>query len=130
MNFKRLSSLIVLGLTLCFSAYAQNATSPSDSLSAFTGKWVGTFEGASSGQCEMVLSPADTGKMGGVLTIIPADGNRYPIDFKSVTIQGNQLKLTYNDPSDGDEVSLEGTRESRQLKGTWRAGDGAATGTW
>lgn len=130
MNYQRLTSLIVLGFIFCFSAYAQSTPSTSDSLTAFTGKWVGTFEGASSGQCEMVLSLADTGKIGGVLTAIPGDGNRYQANFKSVTVQGNQLKAAYDDPGDGDEVSMMATRNGSQLKGTWQAGGGAATGTW
>lgn len=73
------------------------------------------FEGASSGNCALVLA---------------RDGNRYPIDLNTVTAEGSTFKAAYNDPGDGDEVTMEATRTADELKGTWKADGGASTGTW
>jgi len=130
MNLHRLCFLTLFFLAACLNAVAQSNTSAPDTTTAFAGKWVGTFEGASSGSCEMALSQDASGKLSGILTIIPGDGNRYPVTFKSVSTQGTTLNAAYADPSDGDEVTLEGTRTGQVLKGTWKADGGASTGTW
>lgn len=119
-TFGLLAVLLLLGF---FSVQAQTAPD-------FVGKWVGTFEGASSGNCELLLARDASGKLTGTVTVIPADGNRYPVDLKTVTVEGNAFKAAYNDPGDGDEVTMEATRADNELKGTWKADGGAATGTW
>jgi hypothetical protein len=127
MFLQRLTLLAVLLFVGSLSSQAQTTASSSTD---YIGKWVGTFEGASSGQCELQLARDASGKLTGTVTVIPADGNRYPIDLKTVATEGNTFKAAYNDPGDGDEVTMEATRTADELKGTWSADGGAATGTW
>lgn len=130
MNLQRLCFLTFFFVAAYLNVVAQSNASAPDSSTAFAGKWAGSFEGASSGSCEMALSQDASGKLTGILTIIPGDGNRYPVTFKSVSMQGTTLNAAYDNPSDGDEVTLEGTRTGQVLRGTWKADGGASTGTW
>lgn len=118
-------SLIIASLS---AVRAQTQTS--DSLTAIVGKWAGTFEGASAGKFELVLNQDSNRKLTGQVIMLPDDGNRYPIELKTVVWQNGQLRATYNDPNDGDEVSFMGTYASPALKGTWKADEGQSTGTW
>ncbi len=113
------------------SLSAVNAQTPAnDSLTAIVGKWAGTFEGASAGKFELVVNQDSSRKLTGQVVMLPDDGNRYPIDLKTVTWKNGQLSATYTDPTDGDEVSFMGNYTSPVIKGTWKSDEGQSTGTW
>lgn len=107
---------------------AQLATS--DSASVVAGKWVGSFDGAVSGKFELVLNQNGNRKLTGQVIMLADDGNRYPIDLKTVAWENGKLVAAYVNPQDSGEVNFTGSYVSSQLKGTWTADGGQQTGTW
>jgi len=127
MTLQRPGLLAVLLLACCFATYAQ---ATADAPTAYIGKWSGTFEGASSGTCALELTHDATGKFTGTLTVTPDGGSSYPITLKSVSVQGDQFKAAYDEPTNNTEVTMQATRTGDELKGTWQLGGDAANGTW
>ena len=119
-----------IGILMAFSSAVSAQTTTSDTLTAIVGKWAGTYEGASAGKFELVLNQDSNRKLTGQVVMLPDDGNRYPIDLKTVVWQNGQLRATYIDPNEGDEVSFVGSYSSPALKGTWKSDEGQSTGTW
>ncbi len=119
-----------IGIIMASLSAVNAQTTTSDTLTAIVGKWAGTFEGASAGKFELVLNQDSNRKLTGQVIMLPDDGNRYPIELKTVVWQNGQLRATYNDPGDGDEVSFMGSYTSPTLKGTWKSDEGQSTGTW
>ena len=111
------------------AAHAQSPTATGDSLTTIAGKWAGTFDGASSGKFELVLNQDSNRKLTGQVIMLADDGNRYPVDLKTVVWQKGQLNASYTNPEGGD-VSFTGNYANPALKGTWKSEDGQATGTW
>ncbi|GAA4397264.1 hypothetical protein GCM10023187_06460 [Nibrella viscosa] len=123
--------LFLLSFAVVLSAAAQTSLSTTgDNPAAFVGKWAGTYTGASTGKCEMEITRNADGKYDGTITVIPVDESRYNIKFKTLTLEGNKLKATYNEPGEGTPISLEGTLTDTTVKGTYEADGGNATGTW
>ena len=127
--------LISIGmLTASFSATTAQSTATTtataDSLGMIVGKWAGSYEGSDSGKFELVVSQDSNRKLTGQIIMLPPDGNRYPIDLKTVVWQNGQLNAAYTNPQDGGDVSFSGKYESPALKGTWQANGGQATGNW
>jgi hypothetical protein len=130
MSIKALFAAIIMVLAVCSVASAQTTASTSDPLSTVVGKWTGTYDGASSGNFELVLNKDSNNKLGGQVVMIAPDGNRYPVDLKTATWEDNKLKASYTDPSGGGDVNIIGSFTDPNLKGTWDANGGQATGTW
>lgn len=104
-------------------------TAPTDSAAAIVGKWTGTFEGASSGKFELVISQDVGRKLTGQVVMLTSDGSRYPITLKTIMYQNGQLSAGFTDSQNG-EVRFMGKPDSTGLKGTWDANDGQDTGSW
>lgn len=122
--------LLLLAFVLSLPLAAQTTASAADNAAAFIGKWAGTYDGAASGKCEMnILRKAD-GQYEGSIVVIPVDESRYTIQFKTLIIEGNKLKASYNEPGENTPISLEGTLSGDTLKGTYQTNNGEATGTW
>ncbi|SOD90291.1 hypothetical protein [Spirosoma fluviale] len=129
MAIRTLLSVVVL-LTLTFQAVkAQTAPATSDSLTTLTGKWVGTFDGPTTGKLELVLSQDSNRKITGKITAINNSGDQYTAELKTVVWQNGKLTITYAYPEGGD-INLSGNYAKSVLKGTWELDGGQATGTW
>jgi Rieske Fe-S protein len=129
MTIKTLFAAMALVALLFQGANAQTTSAASDSLTTLVGKWSGTFDGASSGKFELVINQDSNRKLTGQVIMLADDGNRYPIDLKTVVWQNGQLKASYTD-ADGDEVNFTGKYTKPVLKGTWKSDDGQASGIW
>ncbi|AKD58316.1 hypothetical protein SD10_03970 [Spirosoma radiotolerans] len=110
------------------AASAQSSTATSDPLPSVAGKWAGTFDGASSGKFELVINEDSNKKLTGQVIMLADDGNRYPIDLKTISWENGQLKASYS--ADGNDVSFSGKYANPALKGTWTSADGQGSGTW
>ena len=119
-----------LFLFLFAFAIAARAQTTANAPTDFTGKWSGTFEGASSGTCALELTRDAAGKLTGTMTVMPDGSSSYPITLKTLSVQGNQFKAAYDEPSNNAEVTMEATRTGDELKGTWQLGGDSASGTW
>ncbi|QJW92305.1 hypothetical protein HNV11_10345 [Spirosoma taeanense] len=124
--------LVSIGLlTASFSTgRAQSTATQTDTLSLIVGKWTGSFDGAASGNFELVLNQDSNRKLSGQVIMIADDGTRHPIDLKTVAWQNGQLNAAYTDPQDGGEVTFSGKYVSPALKGTWKSDGGQSAGTW
>jgi hypothetical protein len=109
-------------------ANAQSPTATSDSLTSVAGKWAGTFDGSSSGKFELVINQDSNRKLTGQVIMLADDGNRYPIDLKTISWENGQLNASYS--ANGDDVSFTGKYANPALKGTWKSSNGQDTGTW
>ncbi|PRY21126.1 hypothetical protein CLV58_15316 [Spirosoma oryzae] len=128
-------SLLFIGLVPLTASYAQVALTSSnqttDSVTAILGQWVGTFEGASSGKLELALQQdSNTRQLGGQLTVIISDGERYTTKLKKVVFSQNRFTASYTEPSDGSDVTLTGELKGTALTGEWTVNDGQGKGTW
>ncbi len=109
---------------------AQTATATADSSAMIVGKWTGSYEGSDSGKFELIINQDSTHKLTGQVIMLTPDGNRYPIDLKTITWQNGQLSAAYSGPQGGSDVNFSGKPESSNLKGTWQANGGQDTGSW
>ena len=130
MAIKALFSAVVLLVATLQIATAQTSAPKSDTLTTIVGKWAGSFEGSSSGKFELVVNQDTNQKLTGQVIMVGDDGNRHPIDLKTIVWQNGKLNATYTDPTDGDEVSFTGSFTNPTLKGTWKADGGQSVGTW
>lgn len=130
MSIKALFSAILLLFATLQAANAQTSSAKTDTVTTIAGKWAGTYSGDSSGKFELVVNQDNSQKLTGQVIMLTDDGNRHPIDLKTIEWKNGQLNATYTDPSDGDEVSFTGLPTNSTLKGTWKSNGGQATGTW
>lgn len=130
MSIKTFFLSLVIAVATVSAAVAQTTVSASDTLTAIVGKWTGTYEGSDLGNFELNLNKDSNSKLTGQIVMLPPDGNRYPIDLKTVVWQNGQLSASYTDPSGGNDVSFSGRLTNPTMKGTWEAGGGQAAGTW
>ncbi|MDB5242550.1 MAG: hypothetical protein JWP57_3175 [Spirosoma sp.] len=128
---------LLIGLSMVMTPFslatAQTATAPTtadNSSATISGKWNGSYEGASSGKFELVVTQNNDKKLTGQIIMMTPDGNRYPIALKTLSWQSGQLKASYVDPQEGDNVSFSGKYENSVIKGTWEADGGNSTGNW
>ncbi|GAB2515370.1 hypothetical protein [Spirosoma aerophilum] len=129
MTIKAILAAMALVTLLFQGAHAQSTNASSDSLTTLVGKWSGTFDGASSGKFELVINQDSNRKLTGQVIMLADDGNRYPIDLKTVVWQNGQLNASYTD-GDGGEVSFTGKYTKPALKGTWKSDGGQSSGIW
>lgn len=122
--------LSIAVLTATFSAARAQTTATADSSALIVGKWAGTYEGSDSGKFELIINQDSNRKLTGQIVMLPPDGNRYPINLKTVVWQNGQLNAAYTDPESGGDVSFSGKPNGANLKGTWEAGGGQSTGNW
>ncbi|WP_338873372.1 hypothetical protein WBJ53_30365 [Spirosoma sp. SC4-14] len=121
--------LAILLMIAVVSPVASAQTTPTDNTTV-AGKWSGSFDGDSSGKFEMVLNQDSSGKLTGQVIMVTDDGSRYPIDLKTAVWEKGQLTATYENPSDGGQVSFTGKFADSDLKGTWQTNAGQASGMW
>ena len=108
-----------------------SAQTAADTLTQYTGKWVGTFEGNANGKCELTLSVGTNGRLTGQVMVSPSEGDPYTATFQSVTIQGATFKAIYADPNgSGVQIVMDAKRTSNKLKGNWQLSTNEANGTW
>lgn len=110
------------------TAKAQSPAATRDSSVTIAGKWNGTFEGSSSGKFELVINQDNNRKLTGQVIMLADDGNRYPINLKTISWENGQLKASYT--ADGDDVNFAGNYANTSLKGTWTSAGGQDSGTW
>jgi hypothetical protein len=128
--------LFLLSLSLLTATYSAataqttTTTTATDSSAMLVGKWTGTYEGSDSGKFELVVNQDSNKKLGGQIIMLAPDGNRYPIDLKTISWQNGQLKASYADPQGGGEPSFSGSMSGSVLKGTWLANGGQDSGSW
>jgi hypothetical protein len=88
-------------------------------------------EGSDSGKFELVVNQDSNKKLAGQIIMLAPDGNRYPIDLKTISWQNGQLKASYADPQGGSsDPSFLGSMVGSGLKGTWLANGGNDSGSW
>jgi len=126
MFIKALLATLLMIAVACPMASAQTTATNS----TVAGKWSGSFDGDSSGKFEIVLNQDNNGKLTGQVIMVTDDGSRYPIDLKTAVWENDQLTATYENPSDGGQVSFTGKFADTDLKGTWKANSGQASGIW
>lgn len=126
--------VLSLGLltATCSVATAQSTTAITavDSSAMIAGKWIGTYEGSDSGKFELLINQDSNKKLAGQIVMLAPDGNRYPIDLKTIIWQNGQLKASYADPQGGGEPSFSGSMVGSLLKGSWLANGGQDSGSW
>ncbi len=122
---------LCFGVVLTASSQTTSVKNPKTGTDAaqLAGRWQGTFGGAVSGKCEMEFTRETGGKITGRVAIQPDGSEMTPfLPFDSVTLDGNNLKASFND-SNGGSSQLDGTLENGQLKGTWKSST-EGEGTW
>jgi len=128
-------ALLLIGLVPLTASYAQIAPTSgkqtTDSAAAILGQWVGTFEGGSSGKLELTLQQdSNTRQLGGQLTVIISDRERYTTKLKKAVFSQNRFTASYTEPSDGSDITLTGELKGAALTGEWTVNDGQGKGTW
>ncbi len=123
-------SMVMASLSVATAQTASATTTAANSSTTISGKWNGTYEGASSGKFELVVTQNNDQKLSGQIVMLAPDGNRYPVTLKTISWQNGQLKASYTDPQEGDDVNFSGTYENSVIKGTWQADGGQSTGNW
>jgi hypothetical protein len=128
-------ALLLIGLAPLTANYAQVAPTSgkqtTDSAAAILGQWVGTFEGTSSGKLELTLQQdSNTRQLGGQLTVIISDRERYTTKLKKAVFSQNRFTASYTEPSDGSDITLTGELKGAALTGEWTVNDGQGKGTW
>ena len=82
------------------------------------GQWVGTWDGAGSGNFDLTVQKKDAGYAGKVA--VTTDGGNYDAELKGVTVSGQELKATYDFPLDPSaEVAIAAKFEGEKSTGTW-----------
>lgn len=104
---------------ICVAGIAITASSQSTNGASYAGTWSGTWDGAGTGQFELTLGNAKDGAPIGRVAVT-TDGGNYTADLKLIAYQGNKLNAKYDFPLDPSaEVSLSGSFEKENAKGTW-----------
>lgn len=126
--------LFLILTTSAISLLAQTLQTKVSPAEKFRGAWSGGFQGDSSGQFEMLLSPSADGKHTGEMSISTGDGGGYQVKLKSLTFDGQKMVAKYDAPgSENGEVTVEGTLEGNALSGSWSfhdQGNNSGRGTW
>jgi hypothetical protein len=119
---RRLVPLILLALVVSVaSPRAQSAAE-----NGVIGKWSGTYTGDGNGKYTMTIERDAAKKLGGTLSSTNAEGESSTSTFKTVTVKGPKLSITYDTPGDdASEVQLEATIEKGALTGVWKVVDSA-----
>ena len=130
MSIKILLSVIAVISTTFQTAKAQSSALKSDTLTTIIGKWSGTYAGDASGKFELVINQDNTRKLTGQVIMLTDNNERHSIDLKTISWKNGQLKATYIDPSEDDEVTITGSYTNPDLEGTWKSDEGQSTGTW
>jgi len=123
-------SMLTASLSVATAQTASATTTTDNSSATIIGKWDGSYEGSSSGKFELVVNQDGNQKLTGQIVMLTPDGNRYPISLKTLSWQNGQLKASYVDPQEGDDVNFSGKLENSAMKGTWEADGGQSTGNW
>lgn len=84
----------------------------------YAGAWSGTYDGAGSGQFEMLLDKGKDGMTGKVN--VTTDGGNYSAELKSLSFEGAKMTTKYDFPLDPSaEVVMTATFDGSSAKGTW-----------
>jgi hypothetical protein len=116
---RRLLPLILLALVVSFARpHAQSATAAEDRV---IGTWSGSYTGDGSGTYTMTIARDANKKLGGSLTNTGEGGETFTATFKTVTVDGPKLSITYPTPGgEGGEIRLEATIDKTALTGAWK----------
>lgn len=114
---RRLLPLILLALVVSFARPL--AQSPAEA--NVIGKWSGAYAGDASGKYTMTIERDAAKKLGGSLTNTNEAGESFTAKFKTVTVTGPTLSITYDAPGNqSSEVQVAATIEKGALTGTWK----------
>jgi hypothetical protein len=102
---------------LVLAATLQARVAASD---AIVGKWSGTFAGDSAGTFSLTFTTDADKKLGGSIEVKSDAGDGYTTPLRVVTVDGASVKIAYDSPNgDPIDLTLDGTLEGKELKGTW-----------
>jgi hypothetical protein len=121
---RRLLPLILLALVVAVaSPLAQGGAAAENHA---IGVWSGTYAGDGSGKYTMTIARDAAKKLGGSLTNTNENGESFTSTFKTVTVDGPKLVITYDAPGgEGGEVQVEATLDKESLTGSWKVVDTA-----
>jgi hypothetical protein len=119
---RRLLPLILLALVVFFAAPSAQTAAEKNVI----GAWSGTYSGDGTGKYTMTIAPDASKKLGGTLTNTNESGESFTSTFKTVTVDGPKLSISYESPGDdGGLVQLDATIEKASLTGAWKVVDSA-----
>jgi len=103
--------------------------------SAYLGTWSGTWTGGSAGRFEMTISRDASGKLSGSITPSPENGATYTASFQSLAVENGKLTAAFRPPDGEVGVTLAGTVEGAECKGTYdvldrNQGSVVESGSW
>lgn len=85
----------------------------------YAGTWSGTYDGAGTGQFEMMIDKGKDSAMTGKVNVT-TDGGNYSADFKSLSFDGGKMTARYDFPLDPSaEIVMTATFDESSAKGTW-----------
>jgi hypothetical protein len=101
---RRLLPLILLALVVSVAAALAQPAAEKNVI----GKWSGTYTGDGNGKYTMTMERDATKKLGGTLASTNAEGESSSSTFKTVTVDGAKLSITYDTPGgEGGEFRLD-----------------------
>jgi len=98
---------------------SQKETTGAKDESAYLGTWSGTWSGGSAGRFEMTISRDASGKLSGSITPSPENGAPYTSPFQSLAVENGKLTVAFRPPDGEVGVTMAGTVEGGECKGTY-----------
>lgn len=119
---RRLLPLILLALVVSLATPVAQSADENGAI----GTWAGSYTGDGSGTYTMTIARDAAKKLGGTLTNTNDSGESFTATFKTVTVSGPKLAITYDTPGgEGGEIQIEATIDKGALTGAWKVIDTA-----
>jgi hypothetical protein len=111
--------LLLLVVSVWIGSAARGEARQAATGEQYAGTWSGTYDGAGTGQFDMMLDKGKDGTMTGKVNVT-TDGGNYSADLKAIVFDGAKMTCKYDFPLDPSaEILMTATFDGRTGKGTW-----------